>query len=98
MAVLQDVFEGMNRLVIGQTNDTWQVKDTKGRLCKLLVSYGGATWTIDIYDNASTEANQVWQYVTANGKVTLDLDMPMSNGIRVVASGTTPGQAVVVWS
>jgi len=80
------------------TSTTTVVKDTKGRLRKLIVYDGGTGWTIDVYDGAADNANLVWQYLTADGKVALDVDCPMTTSIRVVTTGATPGVAQVVWS
>lgn len=91
-----EIFGGSDRSII-TANETNQLKAGRGRLYSLEVWGVGAAWVIDVYDNASANANEVWQYVTADGKQVLKLDMPMANGIRVVTSGTTPGTAVVVW-
>lgn len=91
-----EIFGGSVRSII-TANETNQLKAGRGRLYSLEVWSVGTAWVIDIYDAAAGTTNEVWQYLTADGKVALKLDMPMANGIRVITSGTTAGTAVVVW-
>jgi len=93
----EQVFCGEQRSLI-TTNATLQAKATSGRAVRLLVFGVGTAWVLDIYDHASANTNPVWQWVSADGKVSTVLDIPMTLGVRIVSSGTTPGSAVLVWS
>lgn len=58
----------------------------------------GTTCVLDLYD-ATSNTNQKWKWVTADGKGVFAIQMPMQNGIRVVTSGTLPasGGFTVMW-
>lgn len=73
-----------------------QLKTGQGTLRRLYVPSVGTTMTVDIYDHGSTTTNKIVEYVTADGKANLQLDIPFSIGLRVVVGGT-PGIVVVVW-
>ena len=78
---------------------TTQVKAKPGKVAKLLVYTAGAGATIDIYDHASANTNPIWQWLTADGKASLDLQIPCKYGIRVVVTVVTTAPAfVLVWS
>ena len=78
---------------------TTQIKAKPGKVAKLLVFSVGSGATIDIYDHASANSNQVWSWVTADAKVSLDLQIPCKYGIRVVVTVVTTAPAfVIVWS
>lgn len=79
-------------------NGTTQVLTGAGRLVRLIVSGAGSAWTVTIYDDTAGTSNQIWAYATADGKANVELDVPVTKGIKVVAAGTTAGQAVVVYS
>lgn len=88
---------GANATVL-TTNATSQVKASAGKVGQIIVWDAGSGWQIDLYDHASANINQVWSWVSADGKGTFALQIPMLNGIRVVTSGTTAGKCTVVWS
>ena len=76
--------------------ETLQIYTGKGVLGRLMVTSVGTSMTIDIYDHASTTNNKIVEYVTADGKVNWELNLPVSLGIRVVTGGT-PGIAHIVF-
>ena len=78
------------------TNESKNLKAGVGKVGHIAVWDAGTAWVLDVYD-ALSNANQVWQWVTADGKGIFAIQMPMSIGVRVVTSGTTPGSATVVW-
>lgn len=92
-----ETFVGENRSILTDLA-TYSPKARRGKLAKLIVSSVGTAWTITIYDDPSTTNNPVYAWVTADGKVNLDLEIPMANGITIVSGGTTAGNAVIVWS
>lgn len=73
---------------------TTQVKASPGRVKGLIVTNVGTSMTIDVYDDASANNSKVLEYVSADGKVNWQVDIPMTAGIRVVVGGT-PGLAVL---
>ncbi len=50
--------------------------------------------TVDIYDATSGTTSPLWHYVTADGKVDLEFNMPFQNGLRVIVGGT-PGEVSI---
>jgi hypothetical protein len=92
-----EIFVGENRSILTDKN-TYSPKNKRGKLGKLIVSGVGTAWTIDIYDDPTTTNNVVYSWVTADGKVNLDLEIPLANGLTIVSGGTTAGQACIVWS
>lgn len=77
---------------------TYVLKSGQGFLGKLIVGGAGTTWTIDIYDSTTNESGKLlWSYVTADGRVNLELNIPCNKGITVVSGGTTAGFACIVW-
>ena len=73
-----------------------QLKVGEGTLRRLHIPNVGTTMTVDIYDHGSTTTNKIVEYVTADGKVNWELNIPLDVGLRVVVGGT-PGIVVVVW-
>ena len=76
--------------------ETNQLRTGQGFLRRLYVPSVGTTMTVDIYDAASGTTNKIVEYVTADGKANLQLDIPFSVGLRVIVGGT-PGIVVLVW-
>ena len=74
------------------------LKTTGGKVGQVVVWDVGSAATIDVYDDASANTNKCWGWVTADGKGTFPIQMPMKNGIRIVTAGTTPPKLTVVWS
>lgn len=70
-----------------------------GKVNKLIVTNVGTTMTVDLYDNldSGANANPIYRYVTAEGKVNIDLNVPFQNGLRCVVGGT-PGEVEVVFT
>lgn len=96
-AMPSEMRTGADRTII-TANATTQIKGSAGKVGQIIVWDAGTGWQIDVYDHASANSNQVWSWVTADGKGVYALQVPMDNGIRVVTSGTTPGKCTVVWS
>lgn len=68
------------------------------RLGRLVITGVGAAATVDIYDGsvAAGLVNPRWRWVTAEGKVNQEFNVPMYVGIRVVvALGGAEGY--IVW-
>jgi len=78
-------------------SETNQLKTGKAKIGQVIVWGVGTGWTIDVYDNASANSQQVWQWVTADGKGTFALQLPLRDGLRVVTAGTA-GSVTIVWS
>lgn len=78
------------------TNETNQLKTGPGKVGHVTIWDVGTTATLDIYDHASTTNNQVFKWLSADGKGTFAIQCPMDNGIRVVTGGTFGG-ANIVW-
>lgn len=70
-----------------------------GKLSKLVVDIPGTTMVVTVYDANETDGNinQLWQYVTADGKVALDLGIPFARGLRVITSAGAMGAAHLVF-
>lgn len=85
------------KVAIIVTSETNQIAGTAGSILrKVIVNNVSASATLDIYDNNTTNLNKIFEWVTADGKVVRDLDIPIQNGIRVVtAGGTTPNIVLV---
>jgi len=62
------------------------------------VNNAGVGWTINIYDDSAGTSNLIWAYASADGKVSLELDVPCGVGLKVVAAGTTAGSAVITYT
>lgn len=73
------------------------LKTGRGKLGKLIVTAVGTTATVDIYDDPAAANNKVASWVSADGKVVWDLQIPMQRGITVVTTGTL-GTVVVTFS
>jgi len=92
------VYAGTRKTVITSLGTTQVVTGT-ARVFKLLVYSAGTGWTVDIYDDTGAgTANRIWSYSSVDGKVALNLDVPMTTGIKVVSGGTTAGALVLVYS
>lgn len=65
-------------------------------LGRLIVSNVGTGATINIYDDDDATDDLVYTWETADGKTSLELNIPMYTGIRVVTAGTF-GRCVIVW-
>jgi hypothetical protein len=59
--------------------------------CVLLAVYcadAGTGWTVTFYDDDDGTDNEVHQFLTAGGKGRTEVNVPLSTGLRYVASGT----------
>lgn len=68
-------------------NATTVAKTGKGILCKLIVYGVGSSGTVDVYDNTAGSGTKLWAYVTADGKVALDLNVRFTTGLTIVVAG-----------
>lgn len=70
-----------------------------GKLAKIIVYNPGTTMVATFYDVNDSEgnANPLWQYLTADGKVTLDLGIPFARGLRVVTTAGGMGLVACVF-
>jgi len=76
--------------------ETNQLLTGRGIVKRLIVSAVGTGATLDLYDHANANTNLIHSWVSADGKASLDLEMPVGSGIRVVSGGTF-GRATIVW-
>ena len=75
-------------------NATTVIKAKAGYLGKLVITNVGTTATVTIYDNASAASGSIlWAWVSADGKVSIDLKAKCSNGITIIVNsgGTVAG-------
>ena len=79
-----------NRTII-TTATTTQIASKGEWLGMIHVWNVGVTATIDIYDATSGTSNKVFEWVSADGKRSVDLGIKMQNGIRVITGGTFGG-------
>ena len=79
------------------TNETNQLVTGKGKVARVTVSNVGTAATLDVYDATSGTTLPIYRWVTAEGKVSTQLNCPFQNGLRVITGGTF-GEAVVIWS
>lgn len=84
------------RTAILAAAETNQLITGSGILRRIVVNNVGSTMTLDVYDHASTTTNKILEWVSADGKVRAQLDIPFANGLRTVVGGT-PGSIVLVW-
>lgn len=77
--------------------ETNQLKTGSGTLGRVHVWNVGTIMTIDIYDHGSSTTNKIFEWVSADGKINHELNLPFGTGLRVVVGGT-PGGVNLVWS
>lgn len=77
--------------------ETNQLKTGSGTLGRVQVTNVGTSMTVDIYDHGSTTTNKIFEYVSADGKINHELNLPFGTGLRVIVGGT-PGIVNIVWS
>jgi len=92
-----EVWPGSSTSVI-TASETNQITASKTRLSRVVVWGVGTTWVIDVYDHASANTNPVWQWVSADGKGTFQVEIPLQLGLRVVTSGGAAGSVTLVWA
>lgn len=82
--------------------ETNQLKSTVGKVGHVVVwgDDAGTSAKLILYDAISGTTRPVWQWITAEGKGTFPIQMPIGLGIRIITSGTPPtnGGWTVVWS
>lgn len=67
-----------------------------GVLRRIVINNVGTTLTLDVYDHGSTTTNKIFEWVSADGKMVRELDIPFQLGLRTVVGGT-PGNIVLVY-
>lgn len=77
--------------------ETNVLKAAPGKVARVIVWDVGTTATLDIYDDPDSNDSLRWGWVSADGKGTFDLEIPMGAAIRIVTGGTF-GKCTVVWS
>lgn len=93
-----EMYVAENASVIS-TNETNQLKAVAGKVSHVLVWSAGSGATVKLYDSASADENQAWEWNTADGVGVYALQLPIQNGIRVVTShSTTTAKITVVWN
>ena len=74
------------------------VETGPGVLGKLVVHTVGTTATLDIYDDASSTGRPLYSWVSADGKVVLELNVRFSNALRFVTTGAAPCKGYITYS
>lgn len=92
------IVTGDHRSILTSNSETTNVKNGAGFLHQLVIGNVGSSWQIDFYDDLLGAANKVYTWVSADGKNPPALQIPLANGLTIVESGTTAGQATAVWS
>jgi hypothetical protein len=84
------------RTAIITANEANQLVTGTGILRRVIVNNVGTSATLDIYDHDSTTTNKVFEWVSADGKVVREVDLPFNLGLHVVTGGTM-GNVVLVY-
>ena len=90
------IHQGATRSTISAA-ETNQLKSGSGTLGRVQVSNVGTTATLDIYDATSGTTNKFFEWVSADGKINHELNLPFGTGLRVITGGTV-GIINIVWS
>jgi type II secretory pathway predicted ATPase ExeA len=77
-------------------NGTTQVFTGRTVVMRLVVTNAATGDSIAVYDDTSGTANPVLEWAFADGKGRFEAQVPISNGIRVVATITST-RAYLVW-
>src|SRR5437870_12032862 len=85
-------------LSIVTLNESTQLSSRPGRLIKVRWVTAGTSWVVTVYDDPSANNNAVYTETSVTAQTIRELGYPMSQGVRVVTSGTTPGEVHIVWS
>lgn len=78
------------------TNDTFDLKTSKGMLRQIIILDDGASWNYEIQDGAGFQTGAVPIAAADVGKV-LNMDLRMDEEIKIITTGTTPGKIIVTW-
>src|SRR5438093_2280430 len=92
-----EVHRGHSNSVV-TLNETNQLSTRPGRLCRVYWFSAGTAWRVQIFDHGSSNSNPIYDETSPAAQTMRDLDFPIMSGVRVVTSGTTPGQVSVIWS
>lgn len=77
-------------------NGTTQVFTGQTYLARLVVTNAAVGDSIAVYDTTSGTSNPVWEWAAADGKGIFFLQVPILNGIRVVATISST-RAYLTW-
>lgn len=77
--------------IINDATDTKNIVAGPSRLGRLVVYTVGTSGDIKIYDDTDGTENLIYHWVTADGKVNLEFNIRMKNGLRVVVSNDPVG-------
>lgn len=88
-------FQGTSTAIITAAETNQLVVGT-GRLRRVHMANVGTTATLDVYDDASANNNKIYEWVSADGKRSDNVDIPFQAGLRVVSGGTF-GRAILVY-
>lgn len=77
-------------------NGTTQVYTGTSVVMRLVITNAGVGDSIAVYDDTSGTANPVWEWAGADGKQSITIETPVTNGIRVVATISST-RAYLVW-
>lgn len=89
------IHQGATRstIILAETN---QLKTGSGVLGRVQVWNVGSSFTLDIYDHGSTTTNKIFEWVSADGKINQEVNIPFGVGLRVITGGT-PGLVNLIW-
>jgi hypothetical protein len=80
-------------------NATTVIKATPGFIGKLVITNVGTAATVTVYDHPSAASGSIlWAYVTAEGKVVIDLQARCNLGITVVVNSGGTIAGYITWS
>lgn len=79
-----------SKYVLITASGTTQVVTGPCTVGRIVISNVGTTATIDIHDATSGTTLKVYEWVSADTKREVDLNIRLTLGLRVIVSGTTP--------
>lgn len=74
------------------------IKASPGYVGRLVINAIGSGATVTIYDATSGTTDPIWIWVTADGKVSIELNRRLVNGLRIVGSSATGVTGYVSYS
>lgn len=74
------------------------LKATPGVLGRVAIHTVGTTATLDIYDSAAGTDRPLWSWVSADGKVNLELNVRFGTALRFVTTGAAPCKGFVTYT
>jgi len=79
------------------TSDDVTLVTGKGLVKKVTINAVGSDWNIILYDDTGTGTSRKIADITPANTTTLEYNVRLANGLRVVTSGTTAGSATILF-